>query len=412
VLILVFYPEEGFMSKSEIFEESKKYIMNTYKRLPLFIVKGRGNRIYDSEGREYLDFINGLAVNNLGHCNPRITVAFQKQAQRLVHTSNLFYTEPQVRLAKLLVENSFADKVFFCNSGAEANEAAIKLIRKYFKEKGEGRYEIITAYNSFHGRTMATITATGQERFHKGYEPLLPGFTYVPYNDITSMEKAITDKTAAVMVEPIQGEGGVNIPDQNYLNQLRRICDSNGILLVLDEVQTGIGRTGKLFAYQHSDIKPDIMTLAKGLGNGLPIGAMLAVDEVAQAFTPGSHASTFGGTPLVCSAAIEVLKTLTEDEIILDNCVRMGKYIMEELRELREKYPHIIKDVRGKGLMIGMELNIKGEDVVRECIKKGVVINCTMERVLRFLPSLDIDRLDIDTLINTLSEVFSKIEIK
>ena len=400
------------MSKSEIFEESKKYIMNTYKRLPLFIVKGRGNRIYDSEGREYLDFINGLAVNNLGHCNPRITVAFQKQAQRLVHTSNLFYTEPQVRLAKLLVENSFADKVFFCNSGAEANEAAIKLIRKYFKEKGEGRYEIITAYNSFHGRTMATITATGQERFHKGYEPLLPGFTYVPYNDITSMEKAITDKTAAVMVEPIQGEGGVNIPDKNYLNQLRRICDSNGILLVLDEVQTGIGRTGKLFAYQHSDIKPDIMTLAKGLGNGLPIGAMLAVDEVAQAFTPGSHASTFGGTPLVCSAAIEVLKTLTEDEIILDNCVRMGKYIMEELRELREKYPHIIKDVRGKGLMIGMELNIKGEDVVQECIKKGIVINCTMERVLRFLPSLDIDRLDIDTLINTLSEVFSKIEIK
>ena len=400
------------MSELEIFEESKKYIMNTYKRLPLFIVKGRGNRIYDSEGREYLDFINGLAVNNLGHCNPRITVAFQKQAQRLVHTSNLFYTEPQVRLAKLLVENSFADKVFFCNSGAEANEAAIKLIRKYFKEKGEGRYEIITAYNSFHGRTMATITATGQERFHKGYEPLLPGFTYVPYNDITSMEKAITDKTAAVMVEPIQGEGGVNIPDKNYLNQLRRICDSNGILLVLDEVQTGIGRTGKLFAYQHSDIKPDIMTLAKGLGNGLPIGAMLAVDEVAQAFTPGSHASTFGGTPLVCSAAIEVLKTLTEDEIILDNCVRMGKYIMEELRELREKYPHIIKDVRGKGLMIGMELNIKGEDVVQECIKKGIVINCTMERVLRFLPSLDIDRLDIDTLINTLSEVFSKIEIK
>jgi len=412
VLLIFFYPEEGFMSKSEIFEESKKYIMNTYKRLPLFIVKGRGNRIYDSEGREYLDFINGLAVNNLGHCNPRITVAFQKQAQRLVHTSNLFYTEPQVRLARLLVENSFADKVFFCNSGAEANEAAIKLIRKYFKEKGEGRYEIITAYNSFHGRTMATITATGQERFHKGYEPLLPGFTYVPYNDITSMEKAITDKTAAVMVEPIQGEGGVNIPDKNYLNQLRRICDSNGILLVLDEVQTGIGRTGKLFAYQHSDIKPDIMTLAKGLGNGLPIGAMLAVDEVAQAFTPGSHASTFGGTPLVCSAAIEVLKTLTEDEIILDNCVRMGKYIMEELRELREKYPHIIKDVRGKGLMIGMELNIKGEDVVQECIKKGIVINCTMERVLRFLPSLDIDRLDIDTLINTLSEVFSKIEIK
>ncbi len=397
------------MTVNDILEESKKYIMNTYKRLPLLIVKGRGNRIYDRDGREYMDFVSGLAVNNLGHCNPRVTVAFQKQAQRLVHTSNLFYTEPQIHLARLLVENSFADKVFFCNSGAEANEAAIKLVRKYSNDKGNGRYEIITAYNSFHGRTMATITATGQERFHKGFEPLVPGFSYVPYNDADAVEKAITDKTAAILVEPIQGEGGVNVPDEDYLKRLRKICDANGILLVLDEVQTGIGRTGRLFAYQHSGIEPDIMTLAKGLGNGLPIGAMLAKDPIAQAFTPGTHASTFGGTPLVCSAAIEVIKTLTEDEMLLDNCRRMGKYLTEELNRLKEKHPKIIRNVRGKGLLIGMELSIKGDDIVQECIKKGVVINCTMERVLRFLPPLDINPVDIDTLIDILSEVFPSI---
>ena len=399
------------MTANEVFEESGKYIMNTYKRLPLFIVKGRGNRVYDGEGKEYLDFVSGLAVNNIGHCNQRVTVAFQKQAQRLVHTSNLFYTEPQVKLAKLLVENSFADKVFFCNSGAEANEAAIKLIRKYSSEKETGRYGIITALNSFHGRTMATLTATGQDKFHKGFEPLVPGFFYVPFNDIAAMEKAINDKTAAVMIEPIQGEGGVNIPDRDYLKRLREICDLNGILLALDEVQTGIGRTGKLFAYQHTGIEPDIMTLAKGLGGGLPIGAMLAKDHVASAFTPGTHASTFGGTPLVCSAAVEVMKILTEDEIILDTCRRMGSYLVDELNNLKLKYPDIIKDIRGKGLLIGMELNIAGEDVVRECLKKGVIINCTMERVLRFLPPLDVSQPDIDKVIETLTDVFNGIRI-
>jgi len=399
------------MMTNEIFDEAGRYIMNTYKRLPLFIVKGRGNRVYDGEGKEYLDFVSGLAVNNIGHCNPRVTVAFQKQAQRLVHTSNLFYTEPQVKLAKLLVENSFADKVFFCNSGAEANEAAIKLIRKYSSEKETGRYGIITALNSFHGRTMATLTATGQDKFHKGFEPLVPGFFYVPFNDIAAVEKAINDKTAAVMIEPIQGEGGVNIPDRDYLKRLREICDLNGILLALDEVQTGIGRTGKLFAYQHTGIEPDIMTLAKGLGGGLPIGAMLAKDHVASAFTPGTHASTFGGTPLVCSAAVEVMKILTEDEIILDNCRRMGSYLVDELNNLKLKYPDIIKDIRGKGLLIGMELNIAGEDVVRECLKKGVIINCTMERVLRFLPPLDVSQPDIDKVIETLTDVFDGIRI-
>jgi len=399
------------MMTNEIFDEAGRYIMNTYKRLPLFIVKGRGNRVYDGEGREYLDFVSGLAVNNLGHCNPRVTVAFQKQAQRLVHTSNLFYTEPQVKLARLLVENSFADKVFFCNSGAEANEAAIKLVRKYSHEKGNGRFEIITALNSFHGRTMATLTATGQDRFHKGFDPLVPGFSYVPFNDIAALEKAITEKTAAVMIEPIQGEGGVNIPDRDYLKRLREICDANGILLVLDEVQTGIGRTGKLFAYQHSGIAPDIMTLAKALGGGLPIGAMLAKDHIAAAFTPGTHASTFGGTPLVCSAAIEVIKLITEDDLILDNCRRMGDYLVAELNDLKLKYPHLIKDVRGKGLLTGMELNINGETIVSECIKRGVIINCTMERVLRFLPPLDVSQEDIDKLAETLREVFNSIRI-
>jgi len=399
------------MMTNEIFDEAGRYIMNTYKRLPLFIVKGRGNRVYDGEGREYLDFVSGLAVNNLGHCNPRVTVAFQKQAQRLVHTSNLFYTEPQVKLARLLVENSFADKVFFCNSGAEANEAAIKLVRKYSHEKGNGRFEIITALNSFHGRTMATLTATGQDRFHKGFDPLVPGFSYVPFNDIAALEKAITEKTAAVMIEPVQGEGGVNIPDRDYLKRLREICDANGILLVLDEVQTGIGRTGKLFAYQHSGIAPDIMTLAKALGGGLPIGAMLAKDHIAAAFTPGTHASTFGGTPLVCSAAIEVIKLITEDDLILDNCRRMGDYLVAELNDLKLKYPHLIKDVRGKGLLTGMELNISGDTIVSECIKRGVIINCTMERVLRFLPPLDVSQEDIDKLAETLREVFNSIRI-
>ena len=399
------------MMTNEIFNEAGKYIMNTYKRLPLFIVKGRGNRVYDVDGREYLDFVSGLAVNNLGHCNPRVTVAFQKQAQRLFHTSNLFYTEPQVNLAKLLVENSFADKVFFCNSGAEANEAAIKLVRKYSSEKGTGRYEIITAFNSFHGRTMATLTATGQEKFHKGFAPLVPGFSYVPFNDIAALEKAITEKTAAIMIEPIQGEGGVNIPDRDYLKRLRELCDSKAILLVLDEVQTGIGRTGKLFAYQHYGIEPDIITLAKGLGGGLPIGAMLAKDYVAAAFTPGTHASTFGGSPLVCSAAIEVIKILTEDELMLDNCIRMGSYMIAELNDLKLKYPHLIKDVRGKGLITGMELNISGEAIVTECIKKGIIINCTMESVLRFLPPLDVIQSDIDKLTDTLKEVFNNIRI-
>lgn len=395
------------MLTQRLMDESNRYLMDTYKRFPLLIIKGRGTRVYDLNGREYIDFVSGIAVNNLGCCNNRVTMAIQKQAQRLTHISNLYYSEPQIRLAKMLVENSFADKVFFCNSGAEANEAAIKLVRRYAKEHHEGRYEIISAFNSFHGRTMATISATGQERLQKGFEPLLPGFKYVPYNDIDAVADSIDSNTAAIMVEPIQGEGGVIVPDDTYLPQLRKLCDEKGLLLVLDEVQTGIGRSGKLFAYELYNIEPDIMTLAKGLGGGMPIGAMLAKADIAKSFTPGTHASTFGGNPISCVSALTTIETILEHGFILDNCARMGEYMMNGLKKLAHKYP-FVKDVRGRGLLIGMELNFSGESVVNECLQEGMLINCTSERVLRFLPPLTITRNEIDILMDILDKVFKK----
>jgi predicted acetylornithine/succinylornithine family transaminase len=335
-------------------------------------------------------------------------VAFQKQAQRLVHVSNLYHTEPQVKLAKKLVEHSFADQVFFCNSGAEANEAAIKLARRYGKEKREGRYEILTATQSFHGRTLATITATGQEKFWKGFDPLVPGFSHVPYNDVSAVEKAITPKTIAVMVEPVQGEGGVNVPSRSYLKGLREVCDAHQILLILDEVQTGIGRTGTLFAYEQFDIEPDIMTLAKALANGLPIGAMLAKKSVSEVFVPGTHASTFGGNPLVCSAALATLETLLEDGIILENCQRMGLILLDGLKEIQRGFPGIVKEVRGLGLMIGMELFGEGAAIVQDCIQAGVLVNCTMDKVLRFLPPLIVNEEEVHLLLKTLRAVLSQ----
>ncbi|MFQ5456620.1 MAG: aspartate aminotransferase family protein [Nitrospirota bacterium] len=396
------------MTTDKIIEEANNYLFNTYSRFPIVILKGCGMRVYDSHGKEYLDFLSGIAVNNLGHCYTRVIVDFQKQAQRLVHISNLFYNKPQIQLAKLIVEHSCGDKVFFCNSGAEANEAAIKLARKYMKDMvSKDRYEIITAYNSFHGRTMATISATGQEKFHKGFEPLLPGFKFVPFNNIDKVAEAINEKTAAVMIEPIQGEGGVNMPDENFLQNLRRLCDEKRILLILDEVQTGIGRTGKLFAYEHYGMYPDIFTLAKGLGGGMPIGAMVAKDEVAKAFTPGTHASTFGGNPLVCAAAIATLETIMEDSFILGNCIRLGNYFMDSLKRLQKRYP-FIKDIRGKGLFIGMELEFNGREIVEECLEQGFIINCTMERILRFLPPLIVTREEIDLLIETLDRIFKR----
>ncbi len=396
-------------SSKEIIEESARYLMNTYNRQPVVLRKGRGIRVWSAEGKEYLDFVGGIAVNVLGHCHPRIVIAIQKQAQRLLHVSNLYHIEPQIRLAKLLCSNSFADKVFFCNSGAEANEAAIKLARKYAKENfGNHKYEIITALNSFHGRTLATITATGQEKFQKGFEPLVPGFKYVQFNNIDDLKSAVNQNTCAIMLEPIQGEGGVKIPSDDYLKKVREICDENKILLILDEVQTGIGRTGKLFAYEHYGIKPDIMTLAKGLGGGFPIGAMLAEDRVASAFQPGSHASTFGGNPLACAAAIATVETILEDGFILDNCIRMGNYFLKKLQYLKDSYPEKILDVRGKGLLLAMEINADGASVVKACLNNGALINCTSGNVLRFMPPLTVEEGDIDLLVDILEEVLSK----
>jgi predicted acetylornithine/succinylornithine family transaminase len=393
------------MEMKKFIDESNLYIMNTYKRFPIVLRKGRGMKVWSTDGKEYLDFVGGVAVNILGHCHPKVVIAIQKQAQRLLHVSNYYHIGPQIRLAKLLVQHTFADKVFFCNSGAEANEAAIKLARKYSKENvNPDRFEIITAENSFHGRTLAALTATGQEKFQKGFEPLVPGFKHVPFNDVDAIGQAITMNTCAIMLEPVQGEGGVKIPDPDYLKEVRKICDENSLLLILDEVQTGMGRTGKFFAYEHFGITPDIMTIAKGLGGGVPIGAMLATDKVALAFQPGTHASTFGGNPLVCAAAVTTIETLLEDGFILDQCNRMSEYMKERLINLREKFPHLIADIRGLGLLIGMELTRNCDSVVKACLEMGVLVNCAAGNVLRFIPPLIVQKKDIDHLINVLEK--------
>ena len=382
-------------------------MVNTYTRYPILLVRGEGMKVWDSNGREYLDFVGGIAVCNLGHCHPKVVQALEEQARRLIHCSNLYHIGPQVELARRLCEHSFGKKVFFCNSGAEANEAAIKVARKYAKERyGEQKYEIITMEGSFHGRTMGALSATGQQKFHKGFEPLLPGFKYVPFNDLGAVKDAISPNTCAVMVEPIQGEGGVNLPSPGYLKELRELCDQKGILLIYDEVQVGMGRTGKLFAYQHYEAPPHIMTLAKSLANGVPIGAMVTTEEVAQALSPGSHASTFGGNPMATRVGCVVIDTLLKDDI-LQNCQQMGDYFLTGLLELKERYD-FIKEVRGKGLIIGAELEFEGKEIVERCLERGFLINCTMDRVLRFLPPLIITRKEIDLLFAALEEVFSE----
>ncbi|MDH4100158.1 MAG: acetylornithine transaminase [Nitrospirota bacterium] len=393
------------MTGDELINASKKYLMNTYNRFPVALTKGRGTQVFDIDGRKYLDFMAGIAVNNLGHCHPKVTVAIQKQAQRLLHVSNYFQIEQQTTLARLLVENSFADKVFFCNSGAEANEAAIKLARRWSKEKhGPHKHGIITALQSFHGRTLGAITATGQEKFHKGFEPLVPGFSYVPFGDASALEAAVTDDTCAILLEPIQGEGGVIVPPADYFRKVRRLCDEKKLVLIFDEVQTGMGRTGKLFAYEQFGITPDIMTLAKALGNGVPIGATLATDEVATGFVPGTHASTFGGNPLVCAAAIATIETILEDGLVLENCRRMGAYFTKQLHALKKKHP-IIREIRGMGLLLGLLLDGEGAGIVGKCLDAGVIINCTSGNVLRFVPPLTVTEQEIDEVIGTLDEV-------
>ena len=395
------------MPTEELKQDAARYLMQTYTRQPLSIVRGRGTKVYDLEGREYIDFVGGVAVNILGHGHPDLVQAIQRQAAQLIHTSNLYYTEPQVKLAQMLVDHSFADKVFFCNSGAEANEAAIKLARRYSHDKyGAGRFEIITMKNSFHGRTMATLTATGQEKVQKGYEPLLPGVNYVPFNNLEELEGAVTDKTAAIMLELIQGEGGVHVADREYLKQVRDLCAKKDVLLIFDEVQTGMGRTGTLFAYEQFGVQPDIMTLAKGLGGGVPIGACLATDSVATAFSPGSHASTFGGNPLACAAGLTVCRILLEGQV-LDHAYRMGEYFTKGLSDCKEQH-RVVREVRGLGLLQGIDLDMDAKAVVNECLARGILINATGDHVLRFVPPLIITKLEIDRLLNTLAQIFSK----
>ena len=378
---------------TEWIQTAEKVIASTYTRFPVMLVRGEGSRVWDSDGKEYLDFVSGLAACNLGHCHPAVTGAVQDQAGKLIHVSNLFHIQPQIELARLLVENSFADKAFFCNSGAEANEAAIKLVRKAQKDRGApNRIEIITCLNSFHGRTMATITATGQKKFHKGFEPLLPGFRYVPFDNLEELEVVINKNTAAVMLEPIQGEGGVNVPRQGYLKKIREICDERGLLLVFDEVQTGMGRTGDLFAYQHEGVTPDIMTLAKSLAGGFPIGAMLATEVTVKSFSPGTHASTFGGNPIATRAGVAALETIVGEELP-QRAAKLGHMLMEELKQPPYTF---IRQVRGRGFLIGMELDIPGKDIVSACLEQGLLINCTMDKVLRFLPPLTMSETDLE----------------
>ncbi len=395
------------MPTEELRQDADRYLMNTYARSPISIVRGRGSKVYDLEGREYLDFVAGIAVNVLGHGHPDLVAAIQKQAQHLLHASNLYYTEPQTRLAKMLVEHSFAKKVFFCNSGAEANETAIKLARRYAHQKyGAERYEIITMLQSFHGRTMATLTATGQEKVQKGFEPLLPGFTYVPFNNLSAVEQAVGSKTAAILLEPVQGEGGVRVADKSYLKGLQELCRQRDILLIFDEVQTGVGRTGTLFAYEQLGVAPDVMTLGKGLGGGLPIGACLATETAAAALEPGTHASTFGGNPVSCAAGLAVLRTLLEGRV-LQHGRRMGEYLAHGLQDLKDRLP-IVKEVRGLGLLQGMELTVDGKSVVTDCLARGLLINCTADRVLRFVPPLVITQAEIDRLLDLLNQILGK----
>ncbi|MBA2880784.1 acetylornithine aminotransferase [Desulfosalsimonas propionicica] len=393
------------MSKDYI-QRADKVVASTYKRFPLVFERGRGCTLWDIEGRQYTDFVAGIAVCNLGHANPEISRALSRQADKLFHVSNLFYTVPQVELAEWLVGRCFADRVFFCNSGAEANEAAIKLARKTFFDQGDfNRWRIVAMDQSFHGRTFAALSATGQQKVREGFEPILEGFDFVAFNDIEQLAAAVTDKTCAVLLEPVQGEGGIRCADRQYLKDVRRLCDEKGIMLIFDEIQTGIGRTGKLFAHEHFDVQPDIMTLAKALGNGLPIGAMLATEKAAAAFTPGAHASTFGGTPVITAAALEVLRII-EAENILEHCQKVGDYFKSRLEWLKDRYP-VVEEVRGVGLMLGMKLSQKGAPVVEACMDKGLLINCTQENVLRFVPPLVITAEEVDRLVVCLDDIFA-----
>jgi len=388
-------------------ELEPKYFMKTVERLPITLVRGQGARVWDEDGREYLDFVAGWAVNSLGHCPPSVVEAVGEQAHTLIQTSNQFYTIPQIQLAEILVQHSCLNKVFFCNSGAEANEGAVKLARRYGKRYLDGAYEVITTMSSFHGRTLAMVAATGQPKHQQPYVPLPAGFVNVEYNSIEVIKEATSNKTCAIMLEPLQGEGGVNLVSDNYLTAVRDWCDQNGILLILDEIQTGVGRTGTLFAYEQYSIEPDIMTLAKGLASGMPIGAILAKDR-ASVFTPGEHGSTFGGNPVACAAGYATLKFIIENDVA-GNAKRVGEYFMTGLEKLRQKF-QFITEVRGRGLLIAIEFSRDiANSVVKACLDRGLLVNRVKPSALRFMPPLIIGNGEVDKALGILDEALSSI---
>ena len=394
------------MNTKDVMKLYDECVMQTYTRIPFVIARAKGSIVEDANGKKYLDFFPGWAVSGVGHCNGRVVKAICKQAQDLIHVSNNYYSEPQGRLAKKIIEHSFPGKVFFANSGAEANEGACKLARKYGNEKD--RFEIITMHNSFHGRTLAMIAATGQDKVKTGFQPLPRGFVHVPFGDIDALTEAINEKTTGVMLELIQCEGGINIAPRDYIAKLRKICDEKDIVLIFDEVQTGMGRTGAMFCYQNYGVEPDVMTLAKSLGGGMPIGAIVANSKFRNVLTPGSHASTFGGGPLVSAAALGVFKAIEEGKLI-KNAVAQGEYLLKQFEDLKRKYGNLIKEIRAMALIVGLELGVEGEGVYKKCMEKGLLINCTQKNVLRIMPPLTVTKKEIDKAIAILDGVFGKI---
>ena len=392
------------MTDEQIYAKDARDYLPVFARYKIVLDHGDGVYVYDTHGKKYIDFLGGIAVNVLGHNHPELVKAVADQAGKMIHCSNLYYTQVQADAAEKLTKLSGLDKVFFGNSGAEANEGAIKLARKYAHSISEDKNQIITAEHSFHGRTIATLTATGQPKYQAGFGPLPEGFDYVPYNDIAALEQIMSDKTAAVMLEPIQGEGGVHVPDAAYLTKVRELCNKHNALLIFDEIQTGIGRSGKFFTYDKFGVKPDIVTLAKGLAGGVPIGAFIASDKVASVFHAGDHGSTFGGNPLACAAANVVLDVVGNDTF-LSNVDAMGEYMKSRLEKIKAQYPDLVKEVRGMGLILGMELTQPGRDIVNACLTKGAIINCTAGNVLRFVPPLIINKEHIDEVCDILAEV-------
>lgn len=392
------------MTDEQIYAKDAQDYLPVFARYKIVLDHGDGVYVYDTQGKKYIDFLGGIAVNVLGHNHHELVKAIAEQAGKMIHCSNLYYTQVQVDAAEKLIKLSGLGKVFFGNSGAEANEGAIKIARKYAHSIDPEKSQIISAIHSFHGRTIATLTATGQPKYHEGFGPLPAGFDYVPYNDIEALEKLMNDKTAAVMLEPIQGEGGVHVPSQAYMQKVRQLCDKYNAVLIFDEIQSGMGRSGKFFAYENFGIKPDVVTLAKGLAGGVPIGAFIASDKVAAAFHAGDHGSTFGGNPLACAAANVVLDIVGQDSF-LAHVKEMGDYMKSRLKAMQDRYPELIKEVRGMGLILGMELTKPGRDIVNDCLGKGAIINCTAGNVLRFVPPLIVTKEHIDEVCDALEAV-------